>query len=88
LAEKLSQLLRRRSGAELPSLRALSDEQASTRRGEGKWSAKETSFWAQYNRLLAELVEDYVLHMQHHIDLLLRRQVITAYPAAASACQP
>jgi hypothetical protein len=27
------------------------------------------------------LVEDYVLHMQHHIDHLLHRQVVTRYPA-------
>jgi hypothetical protein len=27
------------------------------------------------------LVEDYVLHMQHHIDHLLRREVVTPYPA-------
>jgi len=162
LAKKLSQLLSQRIDLELPNLRALSDERASTPRGEGKWSAKEelghlidsaannhirfvggaigpefcgpqyaqnesvrlhgyrdmpwetiVSFWAQYNALLVELVaripedrletpiligaspavslrfviEDYVLHMQHHIDLLLRREVITAYPAAAPAGQ-
>lgn len=27
------------------------------------------------------LVNDYVLHMQHHVDHLLRREVVTAYPA-------
>ena len=27
------------------------------------------------------LVEDYVLHMQHHVDHLLRREVVTRYPA-------
>lgn len=27
------------------------------------------------------LIGDYVLHMQHHIDLLLRREKITQYPA-------
>lgn len=26
------------------------------------------------------LIEDYILHMQHHIDLLLRREAITQYP--------
>lgn len=31
---------------------------------------------------LAFLIEDYVLHMQHHIDQLLRRPVITQYPGA------
>ena len=31
------------------------------------------------------LIEDYTLHMQHHIDQLLGREVITAYPGAASA---
>ncbi len=41
MAEKLSQLLRQRIEAELPNLRALSDERASTRRGDGQWSAKE-----------------------------------------------
>lgn len=29
---------------------------------------------------LAFLIEDYILHMQHHIDQLLRREVITQYP--------
>jgi len=29
------------------------------------------------------LIEDYVLHMQHHIDQLLRREVITQYPGAS-----
>jgi hypothetical protein len=27
------------------------------------------------------LVEDYVLHMRHHIDHLLRRELVTPYPA-------
>jgi hypothetical protein len=34
---------------------------------------------------LGFLIEDYVLHMQHHIDQLLGREVITAYPGAKSA---
>jgi hypothetical protein len=29
---------------------------------------------------LAELIEDYVVHLQHHIDLLLLRETITKYP--------
>lgn len=29
---------------------------------------------------LAVLIEDYVVHMQHHIDLLLLREKITKYP--------
>jgi DinB superfamily len=28
------------------------------------------------------VIEDYILHMQHHIDQLLRREVITQYPGA------
>jgi DinB superfamily len=28
------------------------------------------------------VIEDYILHMQHHIDQLLGRQVITQYPGA------
>jgi hypothetical protein len=28
------------------------------------------------------VIEDYILHMQHHVDQLLRRQVITQYPGA------
>ena len=28
------------------------------------------------------VIEDYILHMQHHIDLLLGREVITQYPGA------
>ena len=31
------------------------------------------------------LIEDYVLHMQHHIDHLLQRPVVTAYPAPQTA---
>jgi hypothetical protein len=33
---------------------------------------------------LQVLIEDYILHMQHHIDQLLRREVITQYPGAAA----
>jgi hypothetical protein len=29
------------------------------------------------------LVEDYVLHMQHHLDKILEREVVTVYPGAA-----
>lgn len=29
------------------------------------------------------LIEDYILHMQHHIDHILRRSEITQYPGAA-----
>jgi hypothetical protein len=29
------------------------------------------------------LIEDYVLHMQHHLDHILERAAITAYPGAA-----
>ena len=29
------------------------------------------------------LIEDYVLHMQHHLDHILQREKITAYPGAA-----
>jgi hypothetical protein len=31
------------------------------------------------------VIEDYILQMQHHIDQLLRREVITQYPGASSA---
>lgn len=31
---------------------------------------------------LGFLIEDYVWHMQHHLDLILRREVITSYPGA------
>jgi hypothetical protein len=30
------------------------------------------------------LIEDYVLHMQHHLDHILKRETITQYPAAAA----
>jgi hypothetical protein len=30
------------------------------------------------------VVEDYVLHMQHHLDHLLARAIVTPYPAAAA----
>ena len=29
------------------------------------------------------LIEDYVLHMQHHLDHILEREIITRYPGAA-----
>lgn len=31
------------------------------------------------------VMEDYVLHMRHHIDHILARETITAYPGAAAA---
>lgn len=30
------------------------------------------------------LIDDYILHMQHHIDQLLRRNVVTQYPRAST----
>ena len=30
------------------------------------------------------VIEDYILHLQHHIDQLFRREVITRYPGAAA----
>ncbi|SPE41865.1 conserved hypothetical protein [Candidatus Sulfopaludibacter sp. SbA3] len=151
----LSALLSDTIARELPRLRAVSEEQATTPRGQGKWSPKEelghlidsaannhlrfvggatapefrgpgyaqeewvrlhryshmpweeiVAFWFQYNRLLARLVaaipagqmetkctvgvgpavtlgyliEDYVVHMQHHIDQLLLRETVTPHP--------
>lgn len=32
---------------------------------------------------LGFLIEDYILHAQHHIDQLLRRETVTRYPGAA-----
>ena len=32
---------------------------------------------------LGFVIEDYILHMQHHIDQLLRREVIRQYPGAS-----
>ena len=32
---------------------------------------------------LAWVIEDYILHMQHHLDHILRREVITQYPGAS-----
>jgi hypothetical protein len=29
------------------------------------------------------LIDDYILHMQHHIDQLLRRDIVTPYPRAS-----
>jgi hypothetical protein len=29
------------------------------------------------------VIEDYVMHMQHHIDQLLRRDQVAQYPGAA-----
>ncbi len=31
---------------------------------------------------LAFLIEDYVLHLRHHVDHILRREIVTQYPAA------
>ena len=31
------------------------------------------------------LIDDYILHMQHHIDQLLRREFVTQYPRSVSA---
>ena len=31
------------------------------------------------------LIEDYQLHMQHHLDHILRRKIVTQYPRAAAA---
>jgi hypothetical protein len=33
---------------------------------------------------LGFVIEDYILHMQHHIDQILGRKVITQYPSAGS----
>jgi hypothetical protein len=30
------------------------------------------------------LIEDYVLHMQHHLDHILGREKVTQYPGAAA----
>jgi hypothetical protein len=152
---QLAETLRRHVDADLPHLRALTEEAASAPRGEGKWSSKQelghlidsasnnhirfllaaigpeyrgpsyeqelwvrvhryqelpwetlVNFWSQYNLLLAHVIEgipeerlgamchigslppatlgkvmeDYVTHMQHHLDQLLRREVVTRYP--------
>jgi hypothetical protein len=34
------------------------------------------------------LIDDYILHMQHHIDQLLRRNVVTQYPRAITKTGP
>jgi len=158
MAQDLSVLLTQTIERELPNLRALNEQRASTPRGPGKWSPKEelghlidsaannhmrfargamqpevrdpgyaqedwvrlhdysgmqwesiVNFWFEYNTFLARLVErigpdrltiscfigrnapvtlgfvieDYILHMQHHIDQLLRREVIRQYPGAS-----
>jgi hypothetical protein len=33
---------------------------------------------------LAFVIEDYVLHLQHHVDHLLQRAAITTYPSAGA----
>ena len=33
---------------------------------------------------LGFLIDDYILHMQHHIDHILRRDAVTEYPGAAA----
>lgn len=44
--------------------------------------ATECSIGPHHPVTLAFLIEDYILHMQHHIDQLLHRDVITPYPGA------
>jgi hypothetical protein len=158
MASELSALLKQTIERELPNLRALDEQRASTPRGPGKWCPKEelghlldsaannhirfvggaiqpefrgssyaqeewvrihgyknmpwdkiVTFWFEYNQFLTALVvnipderlatkcliasgpevqlgfviEDYIFHMQHHIDQLLRRERITQYPGAA-----
>jgi hypothetical protein len=160
MGQNLSLFLAETIQKELPSLRALGEERASTARAPGKWSPKEElghlvdsaannhirfvhatlngefrgqgyaqedwvrlhgysempwetiiNVWFQYNTLLAGLVaripqdrleapcfvgtsaaetlgfviEDYVLHMQHHIDQILGREIVTQYPGAAKS---
>jgi hypothetical protein len=34
---------------------------------------------------LEALIDDYILHMQHHLDHILDRERLTAYPSAAAA---
>jgi hypothetical protein len=36
---------------------------------------------------LGFVIDDYVLHMQHHIDQILRRETITPYPRAEGAAR-
>jgi hypothetical protein len=31
------------------------------------------------------VIEDYILHMQHHLDQLLGREIITQYPGASNS---
>lgn len=45
---------------------------------------KECAVGASPPVTLRFLIEDYLLHMQHHIDHILRREKITLYPAAAA----
>jgi hypothetical protein len=33
---------------------------------------------------LGELIHDYTLHMQHHLDQILKREKVTQYPSAAA----
>jgi hypothetical protein len=33
---------------------------------------------------LSFLIDDYMLHMQHHIDQVLRREIVTQYPSSPS----
>ena len=150
LANLLTETIQR----EIPNLRAITEEQSTAARGEGKWSPKQelghlidsaannhmrfvratldgefrgpsyladewvrlhgycdipwesiVALWLGFNSLLARLVdriperglqnpcyigsseplkvgyviEDYVRHMQHHLDLLFKRPVITQY---------
>ena len=145
---------------EIPNLRAITEQQSTVARGEGKWSPKQelghlidsaannhmrfvratldgefrgphyladdwvrlhgyrdipwesiVALWLGFNKLLTTLVdripdyrlqspcyigsseplklsyviEDYVLHMQHHLDLLFKRPVITQYGITPSS---
>ena len=42
-------------------------------------------YWRGPAVTLGFVIEDYILHMQHHIDQLLGREVVTQYPGATVA---
>jgi len=78
MAQDLSLFLTQTIERELPSLRTFDDVRASIARGPGKWSGKNNPVTLRF------VIEDYILHMQHHIDQLLGREHVRSYPGATA----
>ncbi len=87
---ELAQSLERAIAFESVNLRAFTDEQAAVRPSSAdswlhKLVAQRRIRPLDRFRPLGFLIEDYILHMQHHLDYILGRERITQYPGTAAA---